>query len=142
MFPVHKKGDKSNIDNYTGISTLCATAKLFELVVLPPMLFHCKQQISNDQHGFMPGRSTTTNLLTFTSHIADGITECQTDAIYTDLSAAFDKLNHVIAVAKLECMGICGNLLQWFQSYLTGRTDCVKIVELLSSYFASHSGIP
>ncbi|XP_055613640.1 uncharacterized protein LOC129760093 [Uranotaenia lowii] len=30
MFPVHKKGDRKNVNNYRGISPLCATAKLFD----------------------------------------------------------------------------------------------------------------
>lgn len=142
LFPVHKKGDRANIDNYRGISALCAVSKLFELVVLKPILFHLKPLISEDQHGFMSGRSTTTNLLSFTSYVTDGFAEgCQTDAIYTDLSAAFDKLNHAIAVAKLERMGICGSLLRWLESYLTGRTNCVKIGDRLSASFVSPSGI-
>ncbi|XP_055590681.1 uncharacterized protein LOC129742765 [Uranotaenia lowii] len=37
MFPVHKKGDKKDIDNYRGISALCSIAKLFELIA--PALF-------------------------------------------------------------------------------------------------------
>lgn len=142
MFSVHKKGDKRNIDNYRGISALCATSKLFELVVLDPIFSHCKNLIVDSQHGFLPGRSTTTNLLDFTSYILDGMSKgVQTDAIYTDLSAAFDKLDHNIAVAKLERMGFSGSLLMWFRSYLTGRSLCVKIGDLLSFWFSAYSGI-
>lgn len=142
MFPVHKKGDKRNVDNYRGISALCATSKLFELVVLDPISSHCKSLIVDTQHGFLPGRSTTTNLLDFTSYILDGMSKgLQTDAIYTDLSAAFDKLDHNIAVAKLERMGFSGSLLRWFSSYLTGRSLCVKIGDLLSFWFQAWSGI-
>ncbi|KAL1378073.1 hypothetical protein pipiens_015834 [Culex pipiens pipiens] len=50
MFPVHKKGDKRNADNYRGISALCATSKLFELAVMDPVFFFCKNLISDDQH--------------------------------------------------------------------------------------------
>ncbi|XP_055585015.1 uncharacterized protein LOC129737876 [Uranotaenia lowii] len=39
MFPVYKKGDNKDINNYRGISAqLCAIAKLFEPVVLDPIL--------------------------------------------------------------------------------------------------------
>jgi len=143
MFPVHKKGDRQNIDNYRGISSLCATSKLFELLVLEPVFFHCKQYISNDQHGFMPKRSTATNLLTFTSYVTEGFADrIQTDAIYTDLSAAFDKINHDIAIAKLGKLGICGSLLNWFQSYLTGRRIEVNLDNVFSGSFPATSGIP
>ncbi|XP_058444278.1 uncharacterized protein LOC131425957 [Malaya genurostris] len=103
MFPVHKKGDKKNIDNYRGITALSAIPKLFELVVLKPIFDHCKQYIAETQHGFMPKRSTATNLLSFTTYIMDAMSNgFQTDAIYTDLSAASDKINHAITIAKLD----------------------------------------
>ncbi|XP_055612515.1 uncharacterized protein LOC129759125 [Uranotaenia lowii] len=134
MFPVHKKGDRRNVNNYRGISALCAIAKLFELVVLEPIFSYCKPYFSNEQHGFMPKRSTTTNLLTFTSNVQDSFAMgSQTDVIYTDLSAAFDKVNHSIAIAKLDRIGICGSLLEWFRSYLVGRKLIVRIaIDMMS----------
>ncbi|KXJ79121.1 hypothetical protein RP20_CCG002271 [Aedes albopictus] len=66
----------------------------------------------------------------------------QTDAIYTDLSAAFDKLNHHIAIAKLDRLGIGGSLLRWFRSYLTERQLIVAIGDSRSSSFCATSGIP
>lgn len=66
----------------------------------------------------------------------------QVDAIYTDLSAAFDKINHEIAVAKLERLGFHGSLLDWLRSYLTGRHMSVKIGDHFSQPFAVSSGVP
>ncbi|XP_055604867.1 uncharacterized protein LOC129753090 [Uranotaenia lowii] len=58
-------------------------------------------------------RSTTTNILPFTSFVQDSFAKgSQTDVIYTDLTAAFDKVNHKIAIAKLDRIGICGSLLE------------------------------
>ncbi|XP_038106752.1 uncharacterized protein LOC119766337 [Culex quinquefasciatus] len=109
---------------------------------MAPVFFFCKNLISEDQHGFMPSRSTTTNLLTFTTFVTDSFTaRSQTDAVYTDLSAAFDKLNHAIAIAKLERMGIGGTLLSWFQSYLADRKINVKIGDCLSAALMAFSGI-
>ena len=143
MFPVHKKGDKRNIDNYRGISALCAVSKLFELVVMEPIFSYCKPLISDTQHGFMPKRSTTTNLLTFTSYAMDVMSKgFQTDAVYTDLSAAFDKINRDIAIAKLDRMGSGGNILRWLQSYLADRRIAVKIEDNRSKKFHAASGIP
>lgn len=143
MFPVYKKGSKRDVNNYRGITSLSAVSKLFELVVKNSLFTHCKQLLSDDQHGFSPGRSTTTNLLCLTSYITDGmIARCQTDVIYTDLTAAFDKLNHDIAIAKLDRLGVGGNLLRWFRSYLTGRQLTVALGDLRSRSFCAMSGIP
>ena len=143
VFPVYKKGDKSNAENYRGISSLNALSKLFELLVMNHISFGCQRTISDDQHGFMPNRSTSTNLLTLTSFISEGFEKGhQTDVIYTDLSAAFDKINHRIAIAKLKKIGIAGPLLKWFESYLVDRRLSVKIGTTYSASFPVSSGIP
>lgn len=143
MFPVHKKGNKRDCNNYRGITSLSAIAKLFELIIMEPLFSHCKPYISTDQHGFLTGRSTATNLLCLTSYITNSMSErAQTEVINTDLIAALDKLNHRIAIAKLDRLGINGSLLQWFQSYLTGRHLFVDLGGCQSPAFAVSSGIP
>lgn len=110
---------------------------------MEPLVSHFKQHLSEDQHGFMAGRSTTSNLLCLTSYITESMTDhMQTDVIYTDLSAAFDKLNHPIAIAKLDRLGINGSLLRWFASYLSDRQLEVAIDDCRSPSFPATSGIP
>lgn len=45
--------------------------------------------------------------------------------IFLDLTKAFDVIKHGILLAKLESYGIKENTLQWFKSYLSGRSQCV-----------------
>ncbi|XP_055527385.1 uncharacterized protein LOC129720000 [Wyeomyia smithii] len=106
MFPVFKSGDHSNVKNYRGITSLSAGSKLFELVVSAAIQRSTRHYISSDQHGFMSGRSVTTNLLDFTSSCINEL-ECkaQVDVIYTDLKAAFDRINHRILLEKILRMG-------------------------------------
>lgn len=137
MFPVHKKGPKRDVRNYRGIAALCAVSKLFEVIVLDFIKFNCCDYIAQEQHGFMAKRSTSSNLVTYSSFILRTMQKRkQIDAIYTDLSAAFDKLNHRIAVAKLERLGFSGSLLEWLRSYLTGREMSVKVGDVISAIFA------
>ena len=45
-----------------------------------------------------------------------------------DLSAAFDTIDQNILLQRLRVSGgVCGTFLAWFRSYLTGRTQSVKI---------------
>lgn len=91
----------------------------------------------------MPKRSTSSNLVTFTSFILREMEKGhQVDAVYTDLSAAFDKMNHAIALAKFEKLGFDGNSLNWLRSYLTGRSMSVKIGDHVSLPFLVTSGVP
>ncbi|XP_038116978.1 uncharacterized protein LOC119769148 [Culex quinquefasciatus] len=122
VFPVHKKGPKRDVRNYRRIAALCAVSKLFEVIVLDFIKFNCCDYVALEQHGFMAKRSTNSNLVSYSSFILRTMQQRkQIDAIYTDLSAASDKLNHRIAVAKLERLGFGGPMLDWLRSYHTGR---------------------
>ena len=48
--------------------------------------------------------------------------------VLLDLSAAFDTVDHRALLRRLEVTyGITGTALQWFRSYLTGKTQRVYI---------------
>ena len=57
---------------------------------------------------------------------------------FLDLSAAFDTTDHTIPLDRLNvCYGISELALEWFKSYLSGRTHSVKVGSTLS-----HPGCP
>lgn len=143
MFPVFKKGSKRDIANYRGITSLSAGSKLFEIIVNDFLFFHTKNYISADQHGFFPGRSVTTNLVDFTTTCLSSIEKgLQVDTIYTDLTAAFDRISHNILVEKIKKIGASDRLVNWLRSYLTGRKLRVKIGANYSREFECKSGVP
>lgn len=70
IVPVFKSGKSGDVSNYRPISLLCSFSKLFELVVHKFLSFSFRNIITPNQHGFVTGRSTTTNLVTFTSTVS------------------------------------------------------------------------
>jgi hypothetical protein len=91
-----KSGDKRDISNYRELSILSAIPKLFEKLVCDVVTPIIRPSISDEHHGFVGGRrSTVTSLLEFSnfvlSEMEDGL---QVDAVYTDFSKAFDRVNH------------------------------------------------
>lgn len=66
----------------------------------------------------------------------------QVDAVYTDLKAAFDRVDHGILVARLEKIGVSPAFVAWFSSYLSDRTLYVKIGSAQSERFSNSSGVP
>lgn len=143
VVPIHKSSDEANVRNYRPITIQPALGKVFESLVLDQISFACKNAITPVQHGFMSGKSVTTNLLLFEEYILSAFTRgLQVDSIYIDFSKAFDTVSHVHLLAKLEAYGVSGNLLRWFGSYLANRTLMVKFSGAVSRPFFATSGVP
>ena len=59
-----------------------------------------------------------------------------------DLSAAFDTVNHRRLLEILSDLGVCGLALQWLQSYLTDRTQTIKVRGASASECELDCGVP
>ena len=60
-----------------------------------------------------------------------------------DLSAAVDTVNHSLLLSLLKnSFGITGTVLQWFYSYLSGRSQFVEIYDTKSSVRDLTVGVP
>ena len=59
-----------------------------------------------------------------------------------DFSSAFDTIDHNILVHSLHTdFGFTETVLQWFSSYLTGRTHYVSLSNHCSAFAPVHSGV-
>ena len=66
----------------------------------------------------------------------------KTGILMWDLSAAFDCLDINILCDKLELYGFKENTVSWFRSFLSNRSQKVKIGDTLSESVSLHSGVP
>ena len=62
--------------------------------------------------------------------------------LLTDLSKAFDCINHELLIAKLHACGFSLESLTFIQSYLTNRIQRVKINSSFSEYSNVESRVP
>ena len=70
--------------------------------------------INSAQHGFIPGRSCTTQLVEVLHYIGSILDSGkQTDMIFMDMSKAFDKVSHTALINKLRQYKIGGPLLHF-----------------------------
>ena len=59
-----------------------------------------------------------------------------------DLSKAFDSINHDRLLDKLAAVGASPATVQWFRSYLSGRTQAVQIGSTVSDTLPITHGVP
>lgn len=144
IVPIHKAGDISDCSNYRPISILSTFAKVFESLVYDQLYYHIQPFIRPEQHGFVKGKSTVSNLLEYTSYISEAFNDhVQVDCVYTDFRKAFDRVNHRMLLCKLDtCWGIHGSLLRWLESYIVNRSQIVTLGSYNSDRVSIPSGVP
>lgn len=141
--PVFKNGKRSDIKNYRAISKMPIFAKIFDSLVATKLGASFNKLLTEQQHGFVSGRSVVTNLLTYEEYLLDALEGgYQVDVIYTDFSKAFDSVNHQALCFKMSGIGLHGVFLTWLESYLSNRLQIVKINNHLSFAINVTSGVP
>ena len=142
---IFKKGKKNSVCNYRPVSLTSIVCKLFEKILRDHIMKYCISNdiFTNQQYGFIKGRSTVMQLL----RVLDEWTELlegggQIDVIYTDLEKAFDKVHHKILIQKLENLNFDRDVLAWIKNFLDKRRQRVKIGECVSDWKEVVSGIP
>lgn len=142
--PIYKKkGDTNNVVNYRPITIICNFAKGFEMFLHSFIYENIQGQLNIHQHGFVRGRSTITNLFCVTQYISNIVDAGgQVDVIYTDISKAFDRLDHDILLQTLAAFGFSPKLITFFTSYLTNRCQFVEYHGFKSFTYYANSGVP
>ena len=142
---IHKKDSKSDPNNYRPISLTAICCKIMEKIVKRHIInFLVRNHIICDQqYGFVPGRSTTLQLL---RALEDWTTELdagnEVDIIYIDFQKAFDSVPHKRLLHIIEYYGIRGKALDWITAFLSGRKQRVIVNESHSQWADVTSGVP
>ena len=148
IVPLLKKSglDPEILKNYRPVSDIVLISKLIETVVLHRLNTHIAAHNlqCNSQHGYEKFHSTETLLLKVVNDILIGFDRNSgTILLLLDLSAAFDTVDAEKLLSILENeFGIAGTALKWFRSFLTGRTQRVRINGALSDLLDVLFGVP
>ena len=141
--PAHKKLDKTNKDNYRPVSVLPCISKIFERLMEEQISTYMEKFLSNYLCGFRKGYNTEQCLLSMIESWRKALDKRNiAGALLTDLSKAFDCLNHELLVAKLNAYGFDHVSLSYIYSYLSDRKHRTKINNTLSSWADISTGIP
>ena len=143
IIPIFKSGSTADVTNYRGICISNVFTKVFEKIMFNVLFNEIRHSINSFQHGFVPNKSTVTNLLEFTSFLSKHIdNNSQIDCVYTDFQKAFDTVDHKLLINKLKSINLTDKYLIWIKSYLTDRAVYVKFNGVCSIKFSPPSGVP
>ena len=126
VVPIHKQGERADPSNYRPISLLSIISKVLEQHIASKL--RSILSISDQQWGFMPGRSTTGAILSamhdWHEHLDKG---ADVQAIFFDLQKAFDSVPHGPLIDKLISLNVPTALVSWISSYLYNRKQQVGV---------------
>ncbi|CAF4906847.1 unnamed protein product, partial [Rotaria socialis] len=140
--PLHKNGDSSLPSNFRPISLLPILSKILEKAVADQLIMYLESNnlISNCQYGYRHHLSTELALLKITEEVYKAI-ENKEICLLTllDLSKAFDTVNPELLLRKLLEINVS---TFWFENYLSGRTQSVKLNNTTSHQNVIEFGVP
>ena len=121
---------KSDLANFRPISNLNNIVKILERIALSHFFPHISKSLSFSplQSAYRKFHSTETALLKLTNDIMESIDSGKITILTAlDMSAAFDTLDHITLLHRLQHMfGLSGYAISWIRSYLTDRSSFVK----------------
>lgn len=143
--PLHKNGDKSDVDNFRPISVLTQINKVFEKLIHVRLMDFINQHkiLKNYQFGFRKGHNTAHGINHLNEQILKNLEKKKVCAmLFIDLKSAFDTVDPTILIKKLDHYGIRGNVLSLLASYLSGRKQYIKSGDIESSLLPLLCGVP
>ena len=138
--------DKEDFKSYRPVSLLSFVSKLTERVVHARITDYLSSNNLHvpSQYGYKRHHSCETFLLKLIDDILVTVDrKLGVVVLIIDLSAAFDTVDHNVLLNILQNkFHITGSALSWFKSFLSGRTQSVKIGDSLSSTLTILYGVP
>ena len=139
--PIPKGGDSHCPSNYRPISLLSVLSKTFERHICS--LISDRISISDNQWGFLPGKSTTGAVLS-ALYDWEGLLDKNLEVLvaFLDIRKAFDSVPHKCLLERLLSLDVPEHIVGLISSYLYDRSQQVCVNGSTSSKCHVTSGVP
>ena len=143
VIPLHKKEDPLKKEIYRPVSLLPHVSKVFERIIYKQINIYMQDKLSKHTPGFRKSHGTQHYLMTMLEKWKSALDKVENICVlFTDLSKAFDTINHDLLLAKLKAYGFSINALDLTCSYLKSRRQSVQMNNNFSSAKKVHAGVP
>ena len=142
--PINKKSTQTLLKkDQRPVSLLPIVSKLFERKMYDEIFAYVEKFLSPYLFGYRKNHSTEQCLIIMIEAWKKALdSRHAAGAVLTDLSKAFDCLNHKLLIAKLNAYGFHKDALKFIYSYLVDRKQRTKVNNSYSSWQEVLYGVP
>ena len=144
--PLYKsKGEKSDVNNYRGISIISPIAKIFEKVLATQIIDYLTKYdiLCDDQHGFRNSHSCETVLHELLTDLNDARNNKLVSLLlFIDFRKAFDLVDSNLLLRKLHHYGFDTHACDLIRNYFLNRSQIVKYENAFSDKKSTDLGTP
>lgn len=145
IVPIQKVTGTILIEEHRPINTLPCIEKIIEKFACEQLKSYIEEAniLCVEQSGFRDAHSCESALNCVINEWKEAQGRNETVfAVFLDFQRAFETIDRDILLHKLEMYGIGANALLWFKSYLSNRSQIVKINEIISEPLENNFGVP
>ena len=143
--PLPKGGDPSNVSNLRPISVLPVPGKILERLMHNKISDHINNHgiLNERQGGYQKKKSTLDSISNFVDDVLINRNMGNISlAAFIDIKKAFDSVNYIILLKKLEEYGIRNRNLSLIENYLSRRQQCCIANSIRSTRLPLTCGVP
>lgn len=142
IHPLHKKGDKQNVNNYRGVSLLPVAYKILSKILLNRVVETLDKQLGEYQGGFRKGRSCAEQIFNLKSIIRHRMLTSKPIIVsFIDFKKAFDCVDRETIDKVIREFGVKSKLANIIRETLTGTISKVKFMGEVSQSFEIKTGV-
>lgn len=142
IHPLHKKGSKTDPNNYRGISLLDVTYKILSKVLLMRAEPQLDPQLGEYQGGFRKGRSCIEQIFNLKNIMAYQKSRKKMYVItFIDFKKAYDSIDRESLLSVLEELGLDKKTTNIIKATITNTFSKVKFMGELSDSFEIKTGV-
>jgi NADPH-dependent 7-cyano-7-deazaguanine reductase QueF len=143
--PVPKIANTKRCEEFRPINIVPVYEKVLEVAVKKQLQDFCEKNsvINKHQSGFQKNHSCEAVMLEICDKwLCDLEEKKNVIVVFLDLRRAFETVNRVLLLKKMQAIGIGGNVLSWFDSYLSNRFQKVNFRGSYSKCLKVNNGVP
>ena len=139
-----KKPSPKEMNDYRPVALTSIAFKCAEKIIMRQLRAETTGQQDPLQFAYKQNRNTEDAVLTLLHHLYEHLDRQKTYArvLFVDFSSAFNTIQPHLMAKKLLAMSVNPALIKWLFSFLTGRTQRVRVGKAISSARTTNTGAP